>query len=159
MSNNAQFEVEKTKEDFLREELRATRKLLVNLMERGVALMVAVELILYYIRQDMTAHLRELGRLGPDEVMPLGLYAVGTLLLLVIAFNFSRYTSRIAHHYTVYRLQLISLTPTFSGIAESIEAHRPVQQYVYLALPMFDVAVWLAYYAAGLGDGVSRLVW
>ena len=101
----------------------------------------------------------ELGRLDPDALMPLGLYAVGTLLLLLIAFIFSRYTAHIARHYTVYRLQLVSMTPTFSGIAESIDAHRPILQHVYYAVPIFDLAIWLAYYAAGLAGGVSRLVW
>lgn len=166
--SNAQFEVERTKEDLLRQELRGSQALLVSLIERGVMILAAVEVILYYIRQDVTAHLRELGRLNADELLPLSQWIIGTILLLIIAVIFARSTQRVAQHYSLYRLQLASMTPTFTGIAEDLaeavpgqkpRQTRSAQHYAFYAFPLFDLAVWVVFYAAELGGGASRMVW
>src|SRR6185295_1492188 len=120
MPNDAAGLESKFKEDWLRQEIRASRALLVRLMEWGVLLLVAAEINLYWIRQDITLHLRDVGRLREDVILPVFQWSIGTLLLLVIAYVFARYTDRIAKHHAVYRAQLVSMTPTYSGIAESI---------------------------------------
>ena len=50
----------KIKEDWLRQELRASSALLVSLMQWGVLILTALEVSFYYVRQDVTAHLRDL---------------------------------------------------------------------------------------------------
>jgi hypothetical protein len=144
MPNDAAGLESKFKEDWLRQEIRASRALLVRLMEWGVVLLVAAEINLYWIRQDITLHLRDVGRLREDAILPLFQWSIGTLFLLVIAYVFARYTDRIAKHHAVYRAQLVSMTPTYSGIAESIGVDRSLHRlrYLYYAFPLFDLAVW-----------------
>src|SRR5262244_3025253 len=77
--NDILFDVERTKEEFLRQELRGSRVLLVNLMACGVAILAAAEIFLYYIRQDVTAHMREIGQLGAAALLPFVRYSMGTV--------------------------------------------------------------------------------
>lgn len=156
---NVLVDAEKTKEESLRQEVRASRALMVSLMQWGVTLMVAVEVFLYYVRQDVTAHLRELGRLQPDELLPLARYAIGTVLLLIIAYIFARYTQRIATHHNHYRSQLVSMTPTYTSIAESIPPTRGTQHYLFYAIPAFDLLIWFFYYLGGSAGGALAMPW
>ena len=140
----------KTKEEWLRQELRASRALLVNLMQWGVAILAAVEVSLYYVRQDATAHLRDLGRLNADELLPILWWSIGALFLFMLAYIFARYTDRVAKHHAHYRAQLVSMTPTYSSIAESIPVGGSLHQahsYLFYAFPCFDLATWVLFYA------------
>jgi hypothetical protein len=135
------------KEDWLRQELRASSALLVSLMQWGVFILTALEVSFYYIRQDVAAHLRDLGRIHEDALLPLPYWLIGTIFLLLIAFFFTRYADRISANHALYRLQLISMTPTYSTIAESTAPTRPLHRYLYYAFPLFDLAIWVLYYA------------
>jgi len=156
---NVLVDAEKTKEDWLRQELRATRALLVSLMQWGISVLALLDVIRYYVRQDVTAHLREIGRLNAGDLLPLSRWSIGTLLLLIVAYLFDRYSQRVALHHNHYRSQLVSMTPTYTGIAESIPPARGPQQYLFFAIPVFDLAVWAYYYLGGFMGATLDLPW
>ena len=57
----------KTKEDWLRQELRASRTLLTSILQWGVAVLSVVELKLYDIRREVTKHQRLVQRQRSDD--------------------------------------------------------------------------------------------
>jgi hypothetical protein len=148
-----------SKEDWLRQELRGCRGLLVSLVQWGIAVLAALEVFLYYMRQDMTVHLRDLGRLHTDALLPMPQWLIGTLLLWLIAYIFARYADRIGEHYRQYRLQLVSMTPTYSTIAELTDVTEVRHRYAYYAFPAFDFAWWLVFFVAQWIGGRFDLVW
>src|SRR4051812_23862030 len=105
--NNEHVEPDlKTKEDWLRQELRASRTLFASQLQWGVTVLAAVELNLYYVRRDVARYLIELGALKPNELLPITRWLIGTTFLLMLAGIFARYTKRTIRHHVDYRQQL-----------------------------------------------------
>src|SRR6185295_13031985 len=75
----------KTKEEWLRSEVRATISQIFVLLQWGVAVLAATELNLYYIRRDITKHLVKQNVIQPHELLPFFRWFVGTLLLTLLA--------------------------------------------------------------------------
>jgi hypothetical protein len=139
----------KMKEDWLRQELRANRTLMINQVQWGVTVLAAVELNLYYIRRDVTKHLVDLTKLKPDELLPLPRWAIGTLLLFVLAVIFTVYLNRSVRHHVEYRKQLCAMDPSYSGITEGIRVGGFIgrlHHFLFLIFPAFDLFVWAMFY-------------
>lgn len=141
----------RTAEDWLRQELRATRTVTINLIQWGVTALAAVELNLYYIRRDATQRLLDSHFLKPGELLPLTRWCLGTILLSILAQIFSVYTSRIARHHLSYRNQLVNMNPSYSGIDEgAVKTGGPIHQvhvYLFWIFPLFDLTAWFLFYA------------
>ena len=140
----------KTKEDWLRQELRSSRTLMTSLMQWGVAVLAAVESNLYYVRMSVMRHLFDADRLKVDELLPFPRWLIGTLFLSLLAYIFSQYTKRTVLHHLAYRKQLLSMTPSYSGIEEPIPTGGHINRihyYLYFAFPLFDILVWCLFYA------------
>jgi hypothetical protein len=144
---NAQL---KTKEEWLREDLRASRTLMLHLVQWGSTVLAAVELNLYYVRQDVRKHLIEQHVMEPSELLPIQRWLIGTLLLAILAYVFSFYMHRLHRTHVAYRKQLIEMNPSYSGIQEEIPTGGRIGRVHYplfFAFPFFDMFVWLFFYA------------
>jgi hypothetical protein len=64
--------------------------------------------------------------------LPLVQGSIGTFFLLLIAYIFARYTDRIVKRHALYSAQLVSMTPTDSGSAESIPVEGSLHRMPYL---------------------------
>ncbi|MCF7966675.1 MAG: hypothetical protein K9L79_14225 [Methylobacter tundripaludum] len=140
----------KTKEDWLRQEIRASRTLATSLLQWGITVLAAVELNLYYVRRDVMKHLLDAGKLKVDELLPFPRWLIGTLLLSLLAYIFSQYMKRTVLHHVAYRTQLVSMAPSYSGIEETVSTGGSINKihyYLYFAFPLFDIGVWLLFYA------------
>jgi carbon starvation protein CstA len=93
--------------------------------------------------------------------LPLVQWSIGTFFLLLIAYIFARYTNRIAKHHALYSAQLVSMTPTYSGIAESIPVEGSLHRmpYLYYAFPLFDLAMWSFFCMGELIGGRFDMIW
>jgi hypothetical protein len=139
----------KTKEEWLRSEVRATRSQIFVLLQWGVAVLAATELNLYYIRRDITKHLVEQNVIQPNELLPFFRWFVGTLLLTLLAGVFLIYMRRLVIHHVAYRKQLIDLEPSYSEIVE-VATGGAVNRLHYLLFsifPIFDLFVWFMFFA------------
>lgn len=140
----------KTREDWLRQELRASRTLFASQLQWGVTVLAAVELNLYYVRRDVARYLIELGALKPNELLPITRWLIGTAFLIMLAGIFARYTKRTTMHHRDYRRQLLDMKPSYSGIEEPIPLggfnHR-VAYYLFFVFPAFDIFTWAFFYA------------
>jgi hypothetical protein len=142
----------KTKEQWLREELRATRTLIHNQMQWGVTVLTAAALNLYYIRKDAKAHLVEQKLLLPNELLPFFRWIIGTVFLLVVASVFASTMRRVALHLQAYRKQLRAMEPSYSGIVETIPVGNNrflnnTPYVLFFAIPALDLTIWTLFYA------------
>jgi|ERR1043165_677222 uncharacterized protein YggT (Ycf19 family) len=142
----------KSKEQWLREELRAARTLLQTQMQWGITVLAAVGLNLYYIRKDAKAHLVEQMVLAAQELLPFSRWFIGTVFLLILASVFASTTRRVALHHQFYRTQLRDMNPSYSGIREDIPVatNRFLNNSPYLlffAIPALDLVIWTLFYA------------
>ena len=147
MDNEA--DKQKAKEDWLRQELRAHRTLAVSQIQWGVTVLAAVELNLYYIRHDVTKHLVELGALKPGQLPPLLRWAMGTLLLFILASIFTIYLNRTIRHHVACRKQLLAMKPSYSGIEEAISTGGLINKlhyFLFFIFPLLDLLVWAMFY-------------
>jgi hypothetical protein len=141
----------KCKEQWLRDELRAARTLLVSQMQWGITVLAAVEINLYYIRRDAKAYLIEQNIINTNESFPLVRWLVGTSFLLVLAFVFSRVMKRASDHHRAYRTQLVNLNGGYSGIEETIKVGDRVlnmsPSIMFFSMPAFDFILWFIFLA------------
>jgi hypothetical protein len=149
MSDTVNTPDPKTKEDWLRQELRANRTLMTGLLQWGVGIIAAVQLNLYYLRMAVVKHLVELKQLQPDELLPLPRWAMGTLFLVLLAYIFSSYMRRLVDRHVIYRTQLQSMSPSYSGIEEKLPIGNlsRIHYLLFYAFPVLDLVSWALFYA------------
>jgi hypothetical protein len=139
----------KTKEQWLREEIRASRTVLTSLMQWGITALVAVELNLYYVRRDAKLHLVQFHILNEKELLPLVRWGIGTLSLCILALVFWVITRRVALHHQSYRRQLTGLASHgYSGIEEYEHVGGGIHFtpfILYFSVPIMDLFVWLLF--------------
>lgn len=141
---------DRCKEQWLRQELRASRRLIVNLLSWGVTVLAASELNLYYVRRDIREHLIRLGVIQSSELLPFLRWFLGTAFLLGLAYIFSKYLQRVVQRHEMYRVQLQAMPHSFSGIKETIPVGGQLSvtyYYLFFAFPLFDLCIWLLFYA------------
>jgi hypothetical protein len=138
------------KEQWLREELRASRTQLLGQMQWGITVLAAVGINLYYIRKDVHAHLVQQAVITPQEILPFTRWFLGTFFLLVLAWVFTALAKRLSSHHGVYRQQLIDMDGGYSGIRERV----PRASFLYRApfimffsIPAIDLLTWALFYA------------
>src|ERR1700719_2974825 len=82
----------KTREQWLRDEVKNHRALLLSLIQWGMALLLAVESALYFIRQEVAQGLTGEQFIVPAKVLSWGQWFYGTSLQITIALLFSALT-------------------------------------------------------------------
>jgi hypothetical protein len=142
----------KMREQWLREELRAARTLLVSQMQWGMTVLAAVGLNLYYIRKDAKLHLVEQKLLKANELLPFFRWFIGTVFLLILASVFASAMRRVALHHRAYRTQLREMNPSYSGIVERIPVAdnrflNNTPYVLFFTIPCLDLVVWALFYA------------
>ena len=138
------------KEQWLREEIRATRTSAMNLIQWGVTLLAAIESSLYFARRDVAEHLLKVNALPENELLPWPRWFLGTLFLTIIAYIFSsllRYTQK---KHVAYRTQLINMKPSYSEIIEAATGSRLhlFPHIMFFLFPLFDQGLWLTFSVA-----------
>lgn len=127
-----------------------------GLLQWGVTILAAAALNLYYIRRDITARLVQLKVLGDNDPLPLQRWIFGTLLLILLAAVFSTYMKRAIGRHILYRTQLLSMNPTYSGIMEELPTVRRLpaggflsktHYLLFFAFPGFDLFLWAMSFA------------
>ena len=137
----------KKKEEWLREELRHTRTMWLNLLKWGVTFLAALESSLYLVRRDITEHLISAGTLPIGGLMPWPRCFLGTLFLAFIAYVFALLTIYVGEKHTGYRIQLVSMKPSYSGIDEIPVGTKLkyAPHYLFFAFPVIDQLLYLTF--------------
>jgi hypothetical protein len=140
------------REQWLREEIRASRKLHVTQLQWGITVLVAAELNLYYIRRDAKLHLVAQRVLEESDILPFPRWLIGTVFLLITAIVFSALARRLARHHIAYRKQLIAMKGGYSHIAESVPAGNSFWlnwgwSLLFCSIPLLDIVTWCFFYA------------
>jgi hypothetical protein len=137
----------KKKEEWLREELRHTRMMWLNLLKWGVTVLAALESSLYFVRRDVTEHLIAAGALPIGGLMPWPRWFLGTLFLAFIAYVFALLTVYIGKKHTGYREQLVSMKPSYSEIKEIPVGTKlkNAPYYLFYAFPVIDQLLYLTF--------------
>jgi len=141
----------KTKEQWLREELRSTRTIILNQMQWGITILAAVSLNLYYIRRDAKLNLVQHKVLLESDQLPFLRWMLGSIFLLIIASIFASATRRITLHHQAYRKQLYDMSPSYSGITETLPVAtnrflNKTPSLLFFAIPALDMFVWTLFY-------------
>jgi hypothetical protein len=140
----------KIREQWLREELRASRTLITSLMQWGLTVLAAVALNLYYIRKDVHTHLVSSNIIQANEILPITRWLLGTAFLTLLAAVFTSYGNRFSAHHGHYRQLLLDMNGGYSGIKERVPRarllyHAPLM--IFFCIPLLDLAVWFLFYA------------
>ena len=139
----------KCKEQWLREEIRALRTSMQNVMQWGMTALTGFELILYYIRKDVYSHLVESNAIARGDVFPLPRWLIGTTLIFILGLSFHLVVRRQIYHLRTYRRQLIDMGTGFSGIKEGIPIGGLIgiaPSLMFFAVPLFDFFIWAIYH-------------
>jgi hypothetical protein len=135
----------KTKEEWLREEIRAVRALSFTVIQWGVTVLTAVGTSLYYLRRDIADHLKP-----PSDMEAISYYrwCIGSGFLFFLASIFSRQTKYLNIKLVSYREQLIDMKPSYSGIFEKQPAKTWLSKLTHLllyAFPILDQFLYLVF--------------
>lgn len=135
----------KSKEELLREELRAVADVLMKLLQWGITLMVSLETALFFIRREVLLGEIQSGRLKPGEELQPYRYYMGTAFLCFVAFVMISFTLYNSARYRHYRSQLSQVGD--SGITDYVPPRfvRPLIRVLivllYVAFPIIDILV------------------
>src|ERR1041384_3775063 len=110
----------RVKEEWLREEIRAGRTIMLTMLRWGITLQTAFEAALYFIRHDVMVR----QSLPPNQPFPFLRWIVGTGVQFFLAFVFWKFTSYTMKTHVNYRKQLVAMNPSFSGIEERPSGNR-----------------------------------
>jgi hypothetical protein len=138
------------KEQWLREEIRHSRTMTMNLVQWGITVLVAAESYLYYVRKDITERLVSLHVLSQGEPPPLLRWLLGTFFLTLIATCFSSLLLYNRRKHISYRTQLHGMNPSYSGIEEKPPGTKLhlMPHLLFFAFPLFDCVFRIALSAA-----------
>jgi hypothetical protein len=131
----------KIKEQWLREELRANRTLMLGLFQWGLAVLTGMETVIYYVRRDVASNLALHNALPPNGTVPPTRWLVGTAILTMVAIIFCLMSKYLVARQVAYRGQLVGMKHSFSGIIEG-PMKAGINKYHYwlfLAFPAMDV--------------------
>ena len=135
----------KTREGWLREEVKTHRTLLFSLIQWGMALLAAIESALYFIRRDVAQAMMNSQFAVPARVLSKRQWLYGTSVLLVVNVLFTVLMLNLLTRYVCYRKQLIVAAKQYSKIDDS-----PIRQKLmwipiifFWAFPIIDFAIWL----------------
>ena len=148
----------KLKEQWLREEIRAGRVVMLTMLRWGITLQTAVEAALYFIRRDVM--LRQ--AIPADQPFPFFRWIVGTGIQLFLAFVFWKFTSYTMKTHVNYRAQLVAMQPSYSGIEERPSGNRLLPKMVlwlFLSFPLAAVLLWLYLLALAEHTINFNLIW
>jgi hypothetical protein len=139
-----EIERQKIREQWLREEIRASRTLLFQIARWGVMTLAAVSTALYYVRRDVLNHLSQHNVLPANGTVPPGRWFVGTAFLCMIAIMFCTMSKYLSRKHVAYRTQLLEIQPSYSGIKESPTGGNInlFPYFIYLAFPILDFGLW-----------------
>ena len=151
---NAASEIKKwmrVREQWLREEIRANRIMILELMKWGVVVLSGVTSSLYFVRRDVAKHLAALGALPSYGTVPPGRWFIGTLFLTMIASIFSVLTTYVMKRHVGYRTQLLKRRLSYSRIQERETGGRIkyLHYFLFFAFPAFDLVLWFYFRATG----------
>jgi hypothetical protein len=139
----------KTKEDWIRQELRADRTLMIGLLQWGVGILAVIQLNLYYVRRDVVKYLVDNKKLQPDEMLPFFRWFLGTVFLGLLAYIFTTYMKRIVIRHVAHRKQMEVDGKSWSGIREEapIGTLNHLHYLLFWAFPVYDLFVYVCFYA------------
>jgi hypothetical protein len=131
----------KSKEELLREEVRAAQDLLFRINQWAITVILSLQTAIYFVRRDILAEYITRGITKPGEPLPWNRYLVGTFGLLIVASIFSFMTFIVSRRYRDYREQLAEGSE--SGIRD-----WPVNRYarwtvvgLYYIFPLLDLLI------------------
>jgi hypothetical protein len=134
----------KTREQWLRDEVKNHRALLLSLIQWGMALLLAVESALYFIRQEVAQGLTGEQFIVPAKVLSWGQWFYGTSLQITIALLFSALTLNLLKRYYKYRIQLLAIARVYSKIDDSSvkKGYQWIPLLFFWAIPTIDQIIW-----------------
>jgi len=159
MTDNA-LEHKKIKEQWLREELRATRSLMNNTVQWGITVLAAAELTLRFLRAEIHQHF--VVRHPEDaERFSLHHWVIGTVLMMILSAVFfiimRRHRQRFQHH----RRQLSQMDGGYSSISEELSGGKIliyiVPEMLFLTMPLFDISLWIVLYPSSFWSLIEQL--
>ncbi len=131
----------KSKEEMLREEVRAALDLLFRLNQWAITVILSLQTAIYFVRRDILAEYISLGVVKAGEPLPWHRYLVGTGGLFIVASIFSFMTFIVGSRYRDYRKQLVESSE--SGILDlpSNRFSRLTVMGLYYIFPFLDFLI------------------
>jgi|ERR1035437_710850 hypothetical protein len=86
-----------------------------------------------------------------SDQLPFLRWMLGSIFLLIIASIFAAATRRITLHHQAYRKQLYDMSPSYSGITETLPVAtnrflNKTPSLLFFAIPALDMFVWTLFY-------------
>lgn len=138
----------RTREEWLREEIRQHRVLSLSLLQWGMGLETVFGSALYFIRQAVAQGMKNSQYVIPAQVLSRAHWFVGTFILALLALAFSLLTANLFSRHFYYRKQLENIANQYSKIDDG--PIRKGYQWIPLAFfwifPVLDSLAWLLYH-------------
>ena len=153
-----EIEILKTKELWLREEVRRGRDIMMNLLRWGVTVLTGAEAGLFILRR----HLQTSGVVDCTKPFPFNRWIVGTCMLAFLATFFCVLLTYTQQTHVNYRKQLVALDPSYSGIKERAVGNRwlpRITRWLLFAFPIADLCLWLYFMALKEWKWTFTLSW
>jgi hypothetical protein len=132
-----------TPEEIVRDELKSLRDLSLRLAQWGVTVLAALQMVLYYVRNDVYARLLEAKAIQPGDLLPAGYYFTGTIFLVIVATIFTLFLYLLTNSYRYYRGLLGNEVSTTVAVPAS--RLSKVTRYLILLLfyvfPLIDILI------------------
>jgi hypothetical protein len=147
-NNNTESADLKTREQWLRDEVRTHRAILFSLLQWGMALLIGIESALYFIRQGVAQGLTGQQFVIPAKVISWERWSYGTGFLALVAFLFTILTVNLLKRYASYREQLLKVAPLYSKIDDSPfkKNYQWIPLLFFWAVPIIDFGAWVAFH-------------
>lgn len=178
MDYDSIIERRKVTEQWLREELRASRQLRQNTIQWGVTVIAAVELNLYYVRKDIVLSGGLKALLNPDPgLFGMPRWFVGTSFIALLCLIFSVLVSQYMQRTRMYAKQLGTIQKnqhTYSLIVEDVGPFsrsgntrirmirhffvRYAPYFIFLLMLSADISFYYLFRHAGEGPGTTDLI-
>jgi hypothetical protein len=138
----------KTREQWLREEVKNHRALLLSLLQWGMAILATVESSLYFIRRDLAQAILGKPFVIPAQAFSFWHWCFGTSVLFLIVLLFTMFYLNLLKRYTSYREQLNLIAPTYSKISdgEVKTSLQLVPLFFFWGFLLIDIGAWWAFH-------------
>jgi hypothetical protein len=154
----------KSREEILREEIRALRDVGLRLCEWGITLLATLETALWFVRQELRTTMIATGMLDKASPLPWELYLLGTIFLFLVSGIFIMLMMGVSVTSRGYRRQLVKRIE--SGIKELPlrKSSRRALVFMFLIIPIVDlcfravVPSLLAHQAAKMPKSTSQVI-
>lgn len=132
-----------TKEQIVREEIRASTDRIITLYQWGVTVLISIQTALFFLRKDIYERMLASGEISKPQYLPWDRYLIGTGVLFVVALTFFGLT-RIVRERIKFYLGLLQDKHLFPDALPTPPLPKLARFFAFIlffVFPVMDIAI------------------